>query len=372
MKRVISSLLCLFLLILSINCSKKKSETEAATIPVKVTSVTLGDLVQSLSYSGDINAEFEVKVFSKVPDRIEKFYVDEGSRVEKGQPIAKIYAMTIEQMARQAEAGLAAAQAQAANAQVEYDRANRLYKENAMSKQQYDLVQTQYEAANAGLEQAQAALKSAKSQLTDATVTAPISGFIGKRYYEEGDMANPAMPLVTVVQTRKVKTAFNVTEVDLGRMAVGQTARVKVKSYPDKIFTGKVTKISPVLDPLTRMADVEVMIDNYDSKLKPGMFAEVEVIVGRLKNVIVVPRYAVIENTVLETVNGDDQVVKNYFVYVAQDSTAKQCKLDVEYVNHVNVAVRSGITTGEKLVVEGQNNLRDGSAIKIIGEDQQL
>lgn len=370
MKRIIFSLLMIFglLSLFAGGCSRPSSNAGEAEvkIPVEVMTIKLGEVVQSLTYNGDIKAEFEVKVFSKIPDRIERFFVDIGDEVNKGQPIAKVVATTIEQSVRQAEAGLAAARAQEANLIVEFERAQRLKTENAMSEQQYDGIKTQYEAVKAQVEQAEAMVKMAKSQLDDATITAPISGVVGNRNYDAGDMANPAMPLVSIVQMDRVKIKFNATEEDLGRLAMGQTANISVKTFPDKIFSGKVMKISPVLDPLTRMAEVEVLIDNPQRLLKPGMYAQVEVITGIIENTIVVPRHVVIENTTLERVNGVDEVIKNYYVFVVDSNKAFQKKLNVMYANHKSLAVNSGVAVGDMLVISGQNNLRDSMAVSIV------
>jgi RND family efflux transporter MFP subunit len=367
-KLFVFTVLLLLGILFGSGCSKSDgsdSQTEEK-IPVNVATVELGNVVQSLSYDGDIKAEYEVKVFSKIPDRIEKFYTDEGDFVKRGAPVAKILATTIEQGVRQAEAILIAAQAQEANLRVEFERAQRLNKENAMSQQQFDAIKTQYESVQAQVEQAEAALATAKSQLNDALVTAPISGIIGKRYYDPGDMANPSQPLVTIVQMDKVKIEFDATEVDLGRLAIGQEATISVKAYPDQTFSGKVDKISPVLDPTTRMAEVELIVDNADGRLKPGMYAQVEVTTGVIENVIVVPRYAAIENTTMESINGEDQVIRNYYVFIVDSSAAVQKKLDVSYVNHKSLAVKSGIKVGDQLVVEGQNNLRDGMSVTVV------
>ncbi len=373
MKKFYSVILLLFIAVFSFQCSKKNADAaKEIKIPVTVKSVQLGDIVKSVNYNGDINADVEVKVFSKVPDRIEKFFVDVGDYVKKGDPIAQINAPTIKNGLQQAEASLMAVKAQEQNLKVEFERAERLYQENAMSKQQYDGVKTQYEALKAQLQQAEAAVNTAKTNYGDTVVEAPISGIIGIRYYEAGDMANMAQPLVTVVQMGKVKIRFDATEEDLGNLALGQTAEVSVKSFPDTTFEGKVSKISPVLDPLTRMAEVEVIINNPEKKLKPGMFARVQVITGVLNNVIVVPRYATVENTTLRRIEGQDQVVKNYYVFVAKDSVVEQRKLGVSYINHVNIAVDSGLTVNENIVVEGVNNLRDQSAIAVVQEGGDL
>ena len=366
-RKIIHSLFILIAASVMWSCSKTDSSTsESETqVPVETATIKKGDFVHSLFYDGDINAEYEVKVFSKVPDRIEHFYVDAGDKVGKGAPIARIVATTLEQTVQQAEAGLTAARAQLANVRLEYERMQRLRKENAVSQQQYDAVETQYEAVGAQVQQAEAALASTQSILKDATVTAPISGIIGKRYYEAGDMAAPTLPLVSIVQMDKVKITFDATEEDLGKLAVGQKAEVRVKSYPDVTFSGSVAKISPVLDPLTRMAEIEVLVDNPQHKLKPGMYAEVQVTTRIINDVVVIPRYAVIENTSLEKVEGKDVVVRNYFVYVVKNGKAEQRTLDVEFLNHTRIAVRAGVSVDENLVVDGQNKLRDGAAVVV-------
>lgn len=360
----------LFFLLLTVavmtGCQQGGNQEEETRVPVEVVEIKLGDVTQSLNYNGDIKAELDVKVFSKIPDRIEKFYADEGETIQAGDPIAKILATQIEQGVRQAEAGLASAEAQAANMKSEYERALRLNNQDAMSQQQFDAVLAQYEAVSAQLKQSKAAVVSAKSMFKDATISAPISGIIGKRYLEAGDMAAPSIPVVSVVQMDRIKIELEATEQDLGRLSIGQKAEVRVRSYPDEVFLGKVYKISPVLDPMTRMATVEVILSNPAHRLKPGMFAEVVVITGTLKDVLVVPRYAVIESTSLKAINGKDAVVKNYFVYVVNDSArAEQRQLDVGYVNHRLIAVEEGVANGEKLVVAGQNNLRDGMRVFI-------
>lgn len=349
-------------------CDQKDStDSQVETkIPVETVTVGLGNLAQTLSYYGDIKAEFEVKVFSKIPDRIERFFVDAGDKVTKGATIARIAATTIEQAMRQAEAALTAAKAQESNLRAEYDRFELLYRDLSVSKQQYDAIATQYEAAKAQVEQAEAALTSAKSQWHDATITAPIAGIIGKRYCEAGDMATPALPLVSVCQMDRVKMTFEATEKDLARLTIEQKTVVEVSTYPDRTFEGEVAKISPVLDPLTRLAEVEVLLDNPGYMLKPGMYAHAEVTTGTIDNVIVVPRHAAIESTSLERIGGDDQVVKNYFVFVVNGDKAVQRKLEVIYLNHEYMAISSGLQVGELLVTVGQNNLRDGTPVTVV------
>jgi len=360
------------IIILMISCTSSDTRQEKTAVPVEVMKVEKGDIKQTLEFNGDIVAEYTVKVFSKIPDRITRFYVDEGDEVLKGDIIAEVEATQLKQAVRRAKAGLTAAKSQLANVSAEYQRAERLFSENAMSKQQYDAIRTQYEAAQSQVEQAEAGLASAQSSLKDASITAPISGIIGKRNYEEGDMASPQLPVVTIVQINNVKMVFDATDKEIGQLKLDQPAKVEVTSYPDELFQGKIVKISPILDPLTRLASIEILIPNPESKLKPGMFARAEVTIGLLEDKIIIPRYAAIVTTTLKSIQGKDRVVKEYHVYTINDSSkAVQRNLGVEYVNHNYIAVNSGIEIGEKIVVSGQNKLLDGTVVNIITEEEE-
>lgn len=348
-----------------IACSSKKDAAEGEKVPVEVATAQRRSVERTLAYDGDIKGEFEVQVFSRIPDRIEKFLVDVGDRVRQGALIARVRATAIEQSVLQAEAGLVAARSQEANVRLEFERSQRLFQEKALSQQQLDAIKTQFEAVTAQREQAESMVKTAKSQLNDAQITAPISGVIATREYEDGDMASPARPLVTIVQMNRVKVAFDVAESDIGMLKTRQSAEVRVKSYPDRVFHGTVSEISPVLDPVTRMARVEVALDNRDQVLKPGMFARVEVSIGSLDSVIVIPRHATIESTSLAEDGRKKDVTKNFAVYVVKGDRVELRKLGVAYVNHEYVALSSGVSEGEQFVTVGQAALRDSSLIVI-------
>jgi RND family efflux transporter MFP subunit len=368
----LNSMRCMHTVVLSLavilaGCSDsgKDAGNGGERIPVEVAVARPQNVDRSLSYDGDVQGEFEIQVFSRVPDRIEKIFVEVGDRVAQGTMLALVRATTIEQMVRQAEAALVAARAQEANVRLDYERSQRLFTENALSQQQLDAVKTQFEAVAAQREQAEAMLKSAKGQLRDAQITAPIAGVVATRNYEEGDMASPAQPLVSIVQMNRIKVVFDVAESEIGLLKAGQNADVRVKSYPDRVFTGRLTEISPVLDRMTRMGKVKVILDNAGHLLKPGMFARVEVRIGSIGNVVVVPRHATIESTTMEQQNGKDEVVTHYFVYVVKGDSVVQRRLGVAYISHEFIAVSSGVSDGERFVTVGQNSLRDGSRVEI-------
>jgi membrane fusion protein, multidrug efflux system len=357
---------------LFLNCSKdaNTNEDEINTIPVETVSVGRKTVTKEIQYTGDVKAEQEVKVFSKIPDRILSFEKDEGDNVNKGEIIARIEATKIEQTVIQAKAAVVSAKAQLVNFESELQRAHRLINENAMSQQQFDGIKTQYEATQALVEQAVAAHVQAGSQLSDANVTAPISGVIGNRYYEQGDMASGPFPLVTIVQMNKVKVEVNAPEQDFGQLNVGQLANLRVLSYPDEKFMGKIKKISPVLDPITRMGKIEILVDNKDKRLKPGMFAEVQICVNTMENVLTVPKHAIIENTELQRVNGMDEAIVNSHVFVEDNGIAYLRDLNISYTNGVVAVVSTGIEEGENLIIVGQQSVKDSSKVKVLNQGE--
>jgi len=371
MKRLlVLTLVMMFLMTLSImsSCSKDDSKAKDAEIqiPVEVQHVRLGSVTREFYYTGNIVAEQEVKIFSKVPDRILKFEKDEGDYVRRGEVLVRIEATQLEQAVIQAKASLVSAKSQLANLEAEYNRSLRLFEENAISKQQFDAIKTQFEATQALAEQAEAGLKQAETRLNDASIEAPISGIIGVRNFEQGDMASGVLPLLTIVQMERVKVEINVSEQDLGQLKPGQCGEIKVLSYPDDIFQGKIEKIRPVLDPISRMGKVEMIVDNRDYRLKPGMFAEVKICINTLENVIVVPKYAIIEKTELERINGIETTVVNSQVFVENQGLAILKNIKVGYMNGVAAVVDSGLVIGENLVIVGQQSLKDSVAVKVL------
>ena len=372
MKR--TAILLLIIAIFSLlfaGCNRKSNQNEdALIIPVETMPVARKTVSKEVTYTGDIHAEKEVKIFSKIPDRIVKFEVDEGDYVKKGDIIARIEATKIEQAVVQAKAGLASAKAQLANIAAEFERAKRLKNENAISEQQFEATRTQYEATKALVEQAEAALAQAKSQLQDAIITAPISGIIGTRNYEEGDMATGPLPIVTIVKMDRVKIIVKVPEQDFGQLKVGQRGTITVRSYPERTFTGTITKISPILDPLTRMGKIELLVDNHDKLLKPGMFAEVKICVKTLKDVLTVPSYAMIESTELRRIEGRDVPIRNKYVFVVQNGVAHSRKIEVSYMNGSLAVVTSGLQDGDQIVIKGQQSLKDGSKVKVLNSGE--
>jgi len=230
----------------------------------------------------------------------------------------------LEAQLKRAEAGLALAQAQTA------------------------------ELAAAGVALAEAAVKQAQVMLDQATIEAPVSGVIGKKWCEEGDMVGPGKVLARIVQIDTVKGVGGIGERHLSALAVGTTAvQVTVDAYPGEKFDGVVHLIGAEVDRATRTVKVEGRIVNADHRLKPGMFARIKVIVGRKPNVVVVPDMALMREG------------SRVWVYVVEAGRARRRALRLGFTEGVRHEVLEGLSAGDRVMVRGQRTVRDGSEVVV-------
>lgn len=337
--------------------SKRLSEEAggAAEIPVVVEEVKLGTVEEKLSLTGNVEPQSQVTVYSEVNGKVEKLAVDIGDNVTKGDLIAIIEKEKLILQVERLEAALESAEVNLENLEKDYERFKNLLEQNVVSQQRFDSVKTAYESAQAQVKELKASLQLNKIQLADSTISAPISGVIAQKFIEEGDMVNAtSQPVVSIVDMDTVKVMVNVTEKDIANIKIGQSARIKVDAYPSKIFEGKVSNISPVLDLASRTAPIEVKILNPDHSLKPGMFARVDLVLTSHENIVVVPRDSILEKN------------DKKYVFVVEDGKARQKEVITGLEETEIVQILSGLKKGEFLITEGQNSVEEGAEIKII------
>jgi len=311
--------------------------------PTKIASVEQGDLAKSVVATGKVQPITKVEVKSKASGIVKKLFVDAGDRVKQGQVLAELDKEELQAQVRENEAQLSAAEAnfRAAEADVErgrvdaagvdvptlqraYERAKSMASEGVVSASALDDAQRNYEMAvnkrdiaraqlivnQAKVKQAQAqvtqykaSLARAAEQLNYATIVAPIDGIILSRDVEVGDAVSSILVLgssATLVMTlgdmKQVYVDGKVDESDIGKVYLGQPARIKVESFKDKSFSGKVTKIAPMgveKDNVTTF-QVRVSIDNSGGELKALMTANAEVILEEHKGVLIIPENSII------------------------------------------------------------------------------
>ncbi|MCK4640323.1 MAG: efflux RND transporter periplasmic adaptor subunit [Candidatus Marinimicrobia bacterium] len=354
------------------NCDKPKATTSVdkeRIFPVQVTKVKRANIERNIAYLGNLEAYQEVRVFSTIPTRITELKVDVNDFVNEGDLLAVVDNIKIKQAVIQAEEGLKSIQAQYENALAEWKRIKKLYDQNAVSKSQYDVVRTQKDAAKAAVNQLKAGLKSAKEQLNDSFIKAPISGIISSRTYNVGDQTSPQFPAFTIVQMDKIKIYIDIVESQIALIIPNQRVNITVNTYPGDVFTGKVNKLYPTINPMTRTLKCEIIIDNPDYRLRPGGFARVEIVTDEHENVLVVPKYAIIEKTSLEYLGGEitnTRINTKKYVFIVENSVALMQQIKTDIVTNNYAEVISGLNDGEDIIIIGQYNISDSSMVEII------
>ena len=231
-KRILIFGLTLLFSVILLTCSGQSSgEQESAeeVVAVEIIQAHSETVHRTLELLGNVEAISQVRLFSTIPDRITRFAADMGDTVQVGSLIAVIENESIQSRVNQVAANLAQAQSQLANLENEFARMKRLYEENAVSQQQYDGTKTQLEATQAQVRGLKEALKQARTQMENSFIRSPLNGLVGQRFQDVGDMANPQMPVATVVQMDTVKVSVNIIERNIRDISLGLDTEMKVR-----------------------------------------------------------------------------------------------------------------------------------------------
>lgn len=186
-----------------------------------------------------------------------------------------------------------------------------------------------------------------------APVPSTLNGIVGRIYLDRGADVTLATPVALVVDVSSVRARADVPERYAGRVKVGQDVRVEVEAYPGRVFRGRVSKESPVVDPDTRSAPIEVNLDNADGRLRSGMFAKLTIVVAARGDVVVVPKEALVDGAAPA-------------VFVIKDGKASRRALKLGLVNESSAEVLDGLKPGESVAVFGLYGLKDGSPVEVL------
>ena len=259
-----------------------QSVATAATATVATAPTTTQDTPIAQDNGGTIVATGEFvspvrsELAAKLPGRVGAMYVDEGSRVSKGQPLLALETDYTRLNLQRAEADAARAKAMADDAQRDVARKKDLIAKNAVPQATMDRSQAAYDQANAALQSAAAQAAMYRQQLADSTLRSPIDGVIAEKRTDVGQRLGDNTVALVVVQTSPLKLRFRVPERYLASVRKGQVVKANVDPYPGQTFEGRVTVVGGVIDPATRSLLVETEFPNRDGKLRPGLFARVE------------------------------------------------------------------------------------------------
>ena len=325
--------------VLSAACGTKSTKNEAApsaeVVPtVSVVEVSARMVPQTAVYTSTVQPFVKNNIAPQMTGRITKISAEIGDFVKKGQVLAEIDKASLQQ-----------AQLQLHNAEVELERLRTLYNAGGLSKSDLDAIELQYNVAKTQVD----------NLIENTTLLSPIDGIITARNYDAGDMYAMSSPIYTVEQIKPVKLLVAVSESDYTKVKKGDSVKVVADALPELEFYGKIEKIYPTVDSATRTFNVEVVVPNNYSTLRPGMFTRVTVDFGSNENVVI-PDVAVVKQ----------QGSGERFVYVLNaDGTVTYQKVVLGRRMGAEYEVLEGLENGATIVTGGQIRLKDGVKVTV-------
>jgi RND family efflux transporter MFP subunit len=328
--------------------------------PVAFTEVKTGNAVYYDQYQGTVKALNIVELRAQVAGFITGIFFKEGDIVEKGKALYEIDRRKYIAAYNQAEANLSSANANLVKAQKDIDRYNMLLQNDAVARQTVDQAQAAYAQAKGNVDVAKAAVLSAKTDLSYATITAPFTGRIGISQVRLGAEVSPGTTLLNTISSEQpIGVDVVVNEQDLQRFynyqkhSTDSTFRLLLSDSTNYKESGRILAIDRGVNDQTGTVTVRVQFPNSKDILKDGMSCVLEVLNNESGNRMIIPYKAVIEQ------------VGEFFVFVSQDTIAKEHKVKLGPRIGANVVVLSGVNNGDKVITDGIQRLRDGGKITL-------
>ena len=341
--------------VLSLGCAREEQEvfSEGAP-PVLVVPVELRDVTDHVEATGQLIAKFEATIAAQVNGQVTATRVEEGDEVVAGQILLEIDPeLRILELAN-AEASMAEARAQAVESWRDLQRIQSLKRRDATSQALLDDANTALELSGSRQNAAEARLGLAKRALADATVRAPFAGLVARRHVSAGEYLSVGVALFELVALDPIEAEFFLAELDSSRVHLGQRVEIELAPFPDTRFEAEVTMISPTIDPMTRTLRVKALLANPDGRLKPGLFAHVNLGLEFREGVVMVP-----EEALLQRVDGtalyrlvDGERVERMIVRLGETRDGW-------------VEIKGGLEPGDWVVARGQEELVDGGFVSL-------
>jgi RND family efflux transporter MFP subunit len=371
--------------------SEKAQETKTSETPlqVKVEEATLGDLIIKLRSPAEAVTDRTIVMKTEVQGVIKNLNVKESKHVRKGDLLVELddkeYRLNYENaeaarlkafsemLVEQRFADVAGESGDEQNselkdAKTQFEEAGRQYQKGLISGDEYERRSRLYEraliesgekkdevvAAMKGLTQAEIGVKKAQLDLEKTKIRAPFSGIITDIMASPGEHVSVGRELFTLVNISRIQVHARVLESEIGKMKVGREVDLKFSAYPGKTFKGRVSAISPVVNPEFKTCKVFIDVDNPKEELKPGMHAEVEIAAEIHKNKLLVPQDAILTRS------------QRKLLFVVEDELAKWRYVEIGLENEDYAEILDGVKEGEQVIVEGHFTLAHDARVKIV------
>jgi membrane fusion protein (multidrug efflux system) len=325
----------------------QRQAAQAATPPppasVAATRVRTETWQSSLHAIGSLVAIQGIQVNNEVPGQVEDIAFESGAQIEKGEILIQL-----DDSVDQAElAGLIADQRLA---ELQFRRMAKLFREQSVSRAEFD-------EAKARLERTEAQVASKQALINKKRIRAPFSGSLGIRQVDLGDYLAPGSPIVPLQALDPIYVDYSLPEQHFDKLAVGQQVLLEVPAYPSDTFEGRIVAINPGIDRGTRTVRVRALLNNPHFRLRPGMFAEVRTVLAQRQDVLTLPRTAVTYNPYGDAVFVIQEQEQAWVVQRKQVTTGQ--------IRNGRVEIIKGLKQGQRVVSAGQVKLRNGQRVTI-------
>ncbi len=348
--RLAASLLCLAA------CGERVAEGEAANAPkatpihVETVAVTERQMPKTVLLAGSLKAFEESDLAANANGRVLRTMVERGSLVAKGGSIAQLDTRFSALAATEAKANLAAASEQKKLAERDCERFQRLYRKGTISEQEFERVMSSCKTSAESADAAAARAEEALQMVGDATVRAPFAGLVAERYVSPGEYVRADSRVVHLVQIDPLRLELTIPEADLAAVKEGQKVDFQVDAFPGESFTGIVRYIGPAVRATTRDLVFEALVPNADRRLKPGLFASAQLVVGS-EPLPVVPASALRHDG------------ESWRAFVVEGGQIEERVVQAGPTVGGEVAVLNGLAPGERLVTHPTEQTADGVAV---------
>lgn len=315
-------------------------EEEKVAVPVEVAAVTSGDIAAYFTGTATIGAEEETGVVAKVGGVVEEILAEEGRYVQAGDALARLDDEKIKVQLAQSRANLDKLQSV-------YERNVNLHDRNLISTEVFQ--QSTYD-----WEQAKAAYELAELDYKYTSIRTPIAGVVAERLVKVGNMVLPNQAVFRVAGLNPLVAVLYVPERQLGKLRAGQPATMSIDAMGNEAVAGRIKRISPVVDPGTGTVKVTVEARDPSGRLRPGMFARVQIVYDVHENVVKAPKDAIISED------------RENAVFVVRDSMAYRLTIETGYINTTHVEVLAGLKAGDTVVTTGKGSLKDSTKVQIV------
>jgi membrane fusion protein (multidrug efflux system) len=322
----------------------KGEEDKEEAVPVEVTNLSTGEIESVLRYSTNLEAESHVEVHAQAARQVVNLLVEEGDRVKRGQVLIRL-------MDDEQRNNLALVRSELDKARREYERSQRLYRENLISEQQFNDVA--YE-----IDQLEIRLENAQRELGYTEVRAPISGTITTRLVKLGDQITVGQHLFDIVDFDSIVARVYVPEKHLPELHKGLLARVSSPSLGERTYEGQVQRIAPVVDPRSGTVKLTVALGGQPG-LRPGMYVDVDLVTASHQDVVLVPKQAVVYDN-----------DKMFVFTLGEGNRANRMLLEAVLTDKLYIEPAGGLEAGDPIIVAGQTGLKDGTLVELPEQKQ--